>query len=84
MSDFFSGIYGGARGPDVVMNEGPLPPTSSAGMPAGFNGTPDAKIDYSSSLLGNMDPYAYGEPGTHSSTIYTLCVETSSLYGTVL
>jgi hypothetical protein len=67
MSDFFSGIYAGSRGPDVVMNEGPLPPTSSAGMPPGFNGTPDARIDYSSTLLGDMDPYAYGEPGRLST-----------------
>jgi hypothetical protein len=67
MSDFFSGIYGGVHAPDVVMNQGPLPPTSSAGMPAGFGGTPDAKIDYSSTLLGDLDPYAYGEPGRLST-----------------
>lgn len=63
MSDFFSDIYQGAQEPDVVMNRGPLPPTSSAGMPPGFDGTADARIDYGSTLLGDLDPYAYGEPG---------------------
>lgn len=63
MSDFFSNLYGGIRQPDVVMNGGPLPPKSTAGSgyPAGFNGTPDGRINYASSLLGNVDPYAYGE-----------------------
>ena len=65
MSDFFGGLHtgGGIRRPDVVMNDGPLPPMSisGGGYPAGFNGTPDGKIDYASSLLGNVNPYAYGE-----------------------
>lgn len=71
MSDFFGGIYSGVRRPDVVMNDGPLPPLSiGAGYPAGFNGIPDGKIDYASSLLGDLDPYAYGEaarPGSQAS-----------------
>lgn len=61
MSDFFSAIYSGIKQPDTVMNQGPLPPTNTAGMPVGYNGTPDAKIDYTSSLLGDVQPYAYGE-----------------------
>lgn len=64
MSDFFSNLYGGGiRRPDVVMNDGPLPPSSTlgGGYPAGFNGTPDGKIDYANTLLGNVNPYAYGE-----------------------
>jgi hypothetical protein len=65
MSDFFGGLNagGGIRRPDVVMNDGPLPPMSisAGGYPAGFNGTPDGRIDYASSLLGNVSPYAYGE-----------------------
>jgi hypothetical protein len=62
MSDFFSGIYSGIRRPDVVMNNGPLPPLSvGSGFPEGFNANPDGKINYSSSLLGDLDPYAYGE-----------------------
>ena len=44
-----------------MMNQGPLPPTNPAGAPVGFNGTPDAKIDYASSLLGDVQPYSYGE-----------------------
>ncbi len=62
MSDFFSGIYAGIKRPDVVMNDGPLPPQAiSGGYPEGFNGIPDGQINYASSLLGDLDPYAYGE-----------------------
>jgi hypothetical protein len=62
MSDFFSGIYSGIQRPDVVMNNGPLPPMSmNGGYPEGFNANPDGKINYTSSLLGDLDPYAYGE-----------------------
>ena len=64
MSDFFSGVYG-ARFPDVVMNQGPLP--GMGGLPAPLHDTADARINYGSSLLGNLDPYAYGEPGYLSS-----------------
>lgn len=71
MSDFFGGIYSGVRRPDVVMNDGPLPPLSiGAGYPAGFNGIPDGKIDYATSLLSDLDPYAYGEaarPGSQAA-----------------
>jgi hypothetical protein len=63
MSDFFSGIYSGIQKPNVVMNDGPLPPLSiGSGYPAGFNAVPDGKINYATSLLGNLEPYAYGEP----------------------
>ena len=62
MSDFFSGIYSGIKRPDVVMNDGPLPPLSiTGGYPEGFNGIPDGQINYATSLLGDLDPYAYGE-----------------------
>ena len=64
MSDFFAGVNG-ARFPDVVMNQGPLP--SMGGLPAPLHDTADARINYNSSLLGNLDPYAYGEPGYLSS-----------------
>jgi hypothetical protein len=68
MSDFFSGIYSGIKRPDVVMNDGPLPPMSiNGGYPAGFNGAPDGKINYANSLLGDLDPYAYGEPARLST-----------------
>lgn len=64
MSGFFSGISG-ARFPDVVMNSGPLPP--SGGLPAPLHDTADARINYNSTLLGDVQPYAYGEPGYQSS-----------------
>jgi len=64
MSGFFDGVYG-ARFPDVVMNSGPLPPTG--GLPAPLHDTPDGKINYNSTLLGNLQPYAYGE-GAYLST----------------
>ena len=64
MSDFFSGIHG-ARFPDVAMNTGPLPPAN--GLPAPLHDTPDGRINYASTLLGDLNPYAYGEPGTMSS-----------------
>ena len=60
MSDFFAGVHG-ARFPDVVMNKGPLPGTG--GLPAPLHDTVDGRINYNSSLLGDIEPYAYGEPG---------------------
>lgn len=44
------------------MQEGPLPPTSMVGYPAGFNGDPDGRINENSTLLGDLQPYAYGGP----------------------
>lgn len=64
MADFFSGVYG-ARFPDVVMNQGPLPGTG--GLPNPLHDTPDGRINYNSTLLGDLEPYAYGEPGYQSS-----------------
>jgi hypothetical protein len=64
MADFFSGVYG-ARFPDVVMNQGPLPGTG--GLPNPLHDTVDGRINYNSSLLGDIEPYAYGEPGYLSS-----------------
>lgn len=61
MSDFFSDIYGAVRMPDSVMNDGPLPPMSTSGMPAGLDGSADASINSGTALLSDMDPYAYGE-----------------------
>ena len=66
MSDFFSGIHG-VKFPEVVMNSGPLPPAN--GLPAPLHDTADARINYNSTLLGNLDPYAYGEPGFLSSQV---------------
>ena len=64
MSDFFSGVRG-AEMPSVVWNSGPLPP--AGGLPAPLHDTPDARINYNSTLLGDLTPYAYGEPGYLSS-----------------
>ena len=66
MADFFAAIYQGVKTPDVIMNSGPLPPMNPSG-PAGFNGTPDGKINYNTTLLGDMDPYAYAGPGRLST-----------------
>ena len=64
MSDFFSAVHG-AQMPEVVWNSGPLPP--SGGLPAPLHDTADARINYNSTLLGDLNPYAYGEPGYLSS-----------------
>jgi hypothetical protein len=65
MGDFFGGLRSGIQFPQVVMNQGPLP--GSGGLPQPLHETPDARINYGSSLLGNLTPYAYGEPGYLSS-----------------
>eukprot|EP00960_Hanusia_phi_P060205 764435-Hanusia_phi.AAC.1 len=66
MSDFFGGLNG-IRKPEVVMDSGPLPPTDASGLPFGLNGTTDARINYNSTLLGDLQPYAYGEPSRLST-----------------
>ena len=66
MADFFSGVYG-ARFPDVVINGGGNPLPGMGGLPTPLHDTPDGKINYNSSLLGDLEPYAYGEPGYLSS-----------------
>lgn len=65
MGDFFGGLRTGIQFPQVVMNQGPLP--GAGGLPQPLHETPDARINYSSTLLGNLTPYAYGEPGYLSS-----------------
>jgi hypothetical protein len=64
MSDFFSGIYGSVRDPDVIMNQGPLPPTSTAGIPSGY---PDAQINDRSNLVGSMSAYVGPKGGNMGS-----------------
>ena len=64
MSNLFAGVYG-AKFPEVVMNSGPLPP--EGGLPAPLHDTPDARINYGATLLGDLQPYAYGEAGFMSS-----------------
>ena len=58
MSDIFAGVTG-FKFPDTLRNKGPLP--SVVGGPAGSNGTPDAVINGTSSLLSGITPYAKGE-----------------------
>ena len=65
MGDFFGGLRSGIQFPQVVMNQGPLP--GAGGLPQPLHEQPDARINYGSSLLGNLTPYAYGEPGYLSS-----------------
>ena len=60
MSDFFAGINN-IQMPQVVMNQGPLP--GMGGLPAPLHENADARINYNSSLLGDITPYAYGQPG---------------------
>jgi hypothetical protein len=64
MSGIFDGVYG-AQFPEVVMNSGPLPPTG--GLPAPLHDTADGKINYNNTLLGDLQPYAYGS-GAYLST----------------
>jgi hypothetical protein len=65
MGDFFGGLRSGIQFPQVVMNQGPLP--GAGGLPQPLHERPDARINYGSSLLGDLTPYAYGEPGYLSS-----------------
>lgn len=45
--------------PDVLMNKGPLP--STAGGPAGSDGSVDGVINGTSALLQNINPYSIGK-----------------------
>jgi len=65
MGDFFANLRSGIEFPQVVMNQGPMPGTG--GLPRPLHDTVDGRINYNSSLLGDLSPYAYGEPGYLSS-----------------
>jgi hypothetical protein len=60
MSGIFTDLYNGIRRPEVIMNSGPTP--SPSGLPGAFNAQTDARINYGSTLLGDVQPYAYGQP----------------------
>ena len=53
------GQLSGFQFPDVQMNSGPLP--STAGGPAGSDGSVDGVINGTSALLQNISPYALGK-----------------------
>jgi len=63
MSSFFGDLTGGGISmPNTVFDQSSmLPPLNTAGYGAGYDGTPDARINAGSSLFSNMQPYAYGE-----------------------
>lgn len=65
MSDIFANLRSGVQFPQVVMNQGPMPGTG--GLPRPLHDSVDGRINYNSSLLGDLTPYAYGEPGYLSS-----------------
>lgn len=62
MGDFFAGLGGGMRFPDTQMNVGPLP-SLGGGAPAGAHGDPDGRINFNSSLLDGITPYAGPDKG---------------------
>jgi hypothetical protein len=59
MASLFADLRSGFRMPDVQMNKGPLPTT--AGGPAGSDGTADGRYNFNGELLSGITPYAYGE-----------------------
>ena len=63
MSSFFGDLTGGGISmPNTVFDQSSmLPPLNTAGYGAGYDGTPDARINAGSSLFRNMQPYAYGK-----------------------
>lgn len=66
-SDIFAGAWQGHKFPDSIYNSGPLPPKNTSGYPNGLGAQADARINYNSTLLGDLQPYAYGRPGRLSS-----------------
>ena len=61
MSDFFGGLRNSSSiaGPDAVFDQGSIWPSAS-GPHGGYSGQPDGRINATSSLLDNMQPYSYG------------------------
>jgi hypothetical protein len=70
---FFAGAWRNHRFPDAVINgtSGALPPKDLGGLAHGFNAQTDAKINYNSTLLGDLRPYAGPKGGSvHSQMSY--------------
>lgn len=61
MSDFFGGLRNSSSiaGPDAVFDQGSIWPSAS-GPHGGYSGQPDGRINATTSLLDNMQPYSYG------------------------
>jgi hypothetical protein len=75
MCALFAGAYQNIQTPQVIINgTGPLPPSDTSGLPYGMNAIADARINYNSTLLGDLQPYAYGKPGRLSSQTAYLAV----------
>lgn len=66
-SNIFAGAWSGHKFPDSIYNSGPIPPKDTSGYPNGLGAQADARINYNSTLLGDLQPYAYGKPGRLSS-----------------
>lgn len=72
---FFSGAWQNHEFPGAVFNGGSaLPPTNTSGYSNGLNAQADARINYNSTLLGDLVPYAYGKPGRLSSQTAFLAI----------
>lgn len=73
---FFSDAWKGHQFPQAVFNgpSGALPPKDTSGYGHGLNAQADAKINYNSTLLGDLAPYAYGKPGRLSSQTAFLAI----------
>jgi len=73
-ADFFSAAQTGYQFPDSVYNSGPLPPADTSSYTHGLNAQADARINFNSSLLDALQPYAYAKPGRLSSQTAYLAV----------
>lgn len=73
---FFAGAWRNHQMPQSIFNgpSGALPPADTSGYSNGLNAQADAKINYNSTLLGDLLPYAYGKPGRLSSQTAYLAI----------
>lgn len=73
---FFAGAWRNHQFPQSVFNgpSGALPPKDTSGLGNGLNAQADARINYNSTLLGDLAPYAYGKPGRLSSQTAFLAI----------
>ena len=76
MSSFFAGAWQNIHQPEIIINgpSGALPPSDTGGLGHGMNAVADARINYNSTLFGDLTPYAYGKPGRLSSQTAYLAI----------